>query len=147
MPLQILIGEAEVVQVADHIHVIDEDFIASNCIRGSQRVLFKTRNSSFWNNPAHEFRADFTYLDVAAAKRLLESGIKLVGVDYISVEKFNSPDHETHHLLLQNDVVILEGLDLREVAAGLYELICLPLKIAGGLGDGAPARTVLRTLV
>jgi arylformamidase len=145
LPLHSLIGEAEVVEVPEHIKVIDEDFIAANCIRGSQRVLFKTRNSSFWNNPAEGFRVDYTYLDFAAARRLVESGIKLVGIDYLSVEKFDAEKHETHHILLRNDVVILEGLDLRGVAAGFYELICLPLKIAAGRGDGAPARTILRS--
>jgi arylformamidase len=146
LPLESLIGEAEVVEVAEHIKVIDESVISANCFRGSQRVLFKTRNSSFWNNPEKGFRVDYTYIDSAAARRLVESGIKLVGIDYLSVEGFNTEKYETHHILLANNVVILEGLDLRSVPAGLYELICLPLKIAGGRGDGAPARTVLRTM-
>jgi arylformamidase len=146
MSLQILIGEAEVVEVPEDIKVIDKDFVAANCIRGAQRVLFKTRNSSFWNSPQDGFRADYTYLDSGAAERLVESGIKLVGIDYISIERFDTQSHETHHILLGNDVIVLEGLDLRAVSAGLYELICLPLKIADGAGDGAPARTVLRTL-
>lgn len=147
LSLESLIGEAEVVEVAEHIQVIDEDFIAANCISGSQRVLFKTRNSNFWNHPEEGFRVDHTYLDSAAARRLVESGIKLVGIDYLSVERFGTEKYETHHVLLRNDVVILEGLDLREVTAGFYELICLPLKIADGNGDGAPARTILRSLI
>ena len=69
-----------------------------------------------------------------------------MGIDYLSVEQFHSEKFETHLILLSNGVTILEGLDLREIAAGSYELICLPLKIAGGSGDGAPARAVLRTL-
>lgn len=146
LPLQSLIGEAEVVEVDEHIQVIDEKFILSNCIRGSQRVLFKTRNSSFWNSPEEGFRLDYTYIDPSAAARLVASGIKLVGIDYLSVEGPGTEKYETHHILLSNSVVILEGLDLRGVPAGLYELICLPLKIAEGKGDGAPARTILRTL-
>ena len=146
LPLQSLIGEAEVVEVADHIKEIDENFVAANCLRGSQRVLFKTRNSSFWNTPEEGFRLDYTYIDPTAAARLVASGIKLVGIDYLSIEGPGSEKYETHHILLSNNVVILEGLDLRSVPPGLYELICLPLKIAGGKGDGAPARTVLRTL-
>jgi arylformamidase len=146
LSLQSLIGEAEVVEVAKHIQVIDEDFVAANCIHGSQRVLFKTRNSDFWNHPEDGFRVDHTYLDSAAAMRLVNSGVKLVGIDYLSVESSETDKYETHHILLRNDVVILEGLDLREVEAGFYELICLPLKIADGMGDGAPARTVLRTM-
>ena len=146
LPLESLIGEAEVVEVADHIRVIDENFIAANCVHGSQRVLFKTRNSSFWNRPEEGFRLDYTYLDPTAATRLVASGLKLVGIDYLSIEGPDSERYETHHILLSNSVVILEGLDLRRVPSGLYELICLPLKIAEGKGDGAPARTILRTL-
>ena len=146
LPLQSLVGEAEVVEVADHIKVIDEDFIVANCNRGSQRILFKTRNSGFWNNPEEGFRVDYTYVDPSAARQLVNSGVKLVGIDYLSIERFAPEEYETHHILLSHNIVILEGLDLRKVPAGLYELICLPLKIAGGSGDGAPARTILRTL-
>jgi arylformamidase len=76
----------------------------------------------------------------------VESGVKLVGIDYLSVEKFNSERFPTHLTFLSRSVVIVEGLDLRAVPAGQYELLCLPLKIAGGSGDGAPARVILRTL-
>jgi arylformamidase len=74
---------------------------------------------------------------------LVESGVKLVGIDYLSIERFKSGDHAVHKALLSKEIVILEGLDLREVEPGDYELICLPLKYEGGEGDGAPARTVL----
>jgi arylformamidase len=73
--------------------------------------------------------------------------VKLVGIDYLSIEKFGSKDHEVHRALLSHEVVILEGLDLSEVPAGKYELICLPLRLRTNLGDGAPARAVLRTLI
>ena len=92
------------------------------------------------------FRKDFTYIAPDAAQKLVDLGVKLVGIDYLSVEKFGSEDFQTHITLLKNEVIIIEGLDLREVSAGDYELICLPLKIASGTGDGAPARTVLREL-
>jgi arylformamidase len=146
LPLESLMGEAEVVEVSDQKHVIDEYFINANCLRGSQRILFKTRNSAFWNNTEKGFREDYTYIDADAARRLVELGIKLVGIDYLSVERFNSAGFPTHHALLSRGVVILEGLDLRAVTGGVYELLCLPLKIAGGSGDGAPARVILRTL-
>jgi arylformamidase len=146
LPLDSLIGEAEVVEIGEHVKVIDETVIASHCMRGSRRVLFKTRNSSFWNNPEQGFRLDYTYIDPAAAAQLVASGIKLVGIDCLSVEGPGTEKYETHHILLSNNVVIIEGLDLRRVPSGLYELICLPLKIAEGRGDGAPARTILRTL-
>jgi arylformamidase len=146
LPLQSLIGAAQVIEVGHDIKVIDESFVASNCDPKCERVLFKTRNSLFWNDPAQGFRADYTFIDASAARLLVKTGIKLVGIDYLSVEQFQSDKFETHHILLSNNIVIVEGLDLRAVAAGSYELICLPLKIAGGHGDGAPARTILRTL-
>jgi arylformamidase len=146
LPLRSLLGKAEVIEVPDQVRVIDENFIMSKFASGSQRVLFKTRNSSFWNDLTQGFRDDYTYIEPLAARKLVESGVKLVGIDYLSVEQFKSEKFETHHILLSNNVVILEGLDLRDVAAGSYELLCLPLKIAGGSGDGAPARAILRTL-
>ena len=109
-------------------------------------VLFKTRNSAFWENPRGQFREDFTYVSPGAARALVSRGVRLVGIDYLSVEEFGSKEFETHRVLLSGGVVILEGLDLRAVAPGRYELICLPLKITAGSGDGAPARAVLRTL-
>lgn len=145
LPLESLIGEAEVVEVANDIRVIDESFVVANCSRASERILFKTRNSAFWNNSQDGFREDYTYIEPAAARLLAESGIKLVGIDYLSVEQFKSDHFGTHHALLSRGVVIVEGLDLRAVPSGFYELICLPLKIAGGSGDGAPARVILRT--
>lgn len=111
-----------------------------------ERVLFKTRNSQFWNEPKQVFRKDFTYISPETAKILVEKGIKLVGIDYLSVDKFESETFDTHLILLKNEVVILETLDLREVSAGNYEIICLPLKYLGGGGDGSPARTILRKL-
>ncbi|HEY3581993.1 MAG TPA: hypothetical protein VGK82_15665, partial [Pyrinomonadaceae bacterium] len=110
------------------------------------RVLFKTRNSAFWTRDKAEFRTDFTHLNVGAARRLVEQGVKLVGIDYLSIEKFHSQDHEVHRALLAHEVIILEGLNLSEVPAGKYELICLPLRLRSHLGDGAPARAILRTL-
>jgi arylformamidase len=146
LPLDSLVGEVEVVEVGNDIRVIDEDFVIANCARGAQRILFKTRNSAFWNDTRAGFRADYTYIHPAAARALVDSGIKLVGIDYLSVEQFQSEKFETHLTLLANGVVIVEGLDLRAITRGVYELFCLPLKIAGGSGDGAPARVILRTL-
>jgi arylformamidase len=146
LPLSALIGVAEVVEVPPEILVIDETFVSNNCNGSSERVLFKTRNSEFWARPQDGFRVDYTYINAAAAARLVWLGKKLVGIDYLSIEAFQSADFATHIELLSNGVVILEGLDLRAVPAGTYELICLPLNIAGGSGDGAPARAVLRSL-
>ena len=143
LSLEMLIGPARVVRVLDDVDEIDCDFLAGCDLDQVERVLFHTRNSNFWSEG---FRRDFTHLLPEAAQRLVEMRIKLVGTDYLSIEKFHSGHHRTHLTLLSNDVVIVEGLNLGDVAAGDYELICLPLKIADGAGDGAPARVVLRTL-
>lgn len=143
LSLDILIGRARVVRVPDDATEIDRDFLERQDLNGVERVLFHTRNSRFWNEA---FRKDFTHLLPEAAEYLVEKGIKLVGTDYLSIEQFHSGHHRTHITLLSNGVVILEGLNLSEVLDGDYELICLPLKIAGGAGDGAPARAVLRSL-
>ena len=146
LDLDVLIGEAQVIEVPDDRLTIDEEFVAASCDSGTKRVLFKTRNSAFWSGDKADFRTDFTYLELAAAQWLVEQGVKLVGIDYLSVEKFHSPDHAVHRALLSREVIILEGLNLAHVPAGKYELICLPLRLRTHLGDGAPARAVLRTL-
>jgi arylformamidase len=143
LDLNVLLGEAEVIEVPADQLAISEDFVAANCAPGTIRVLFKTRNSGLWSK---EFEKDFTYLERAAANRLVQQGVKLVGIDYLSIEKFGSKDHEVHRTLLEHEIIILEGLNLSEVPAGKYELICLPLRLRTHLGDGAPARAILRTL-
>jgi arylformamidase len=146
LPFESLIGETSVVELPSDCEVIDEKVIEAVCSDDTSRVLFKTRNSEFWSSDSAEFRTDYTYLSVDGAKRLTDIGVKLVGIDYLSIEKFHSEDFATHHLLLSRGVVIVEGLDLRGVPQGSYELICLPLRIRGGHGDGAPARAILRTM-
>ena len=145
LDLEVLIGEAEVIEVPEDIHAIDEEFVLAHCSPDAERILFKTRNSAFWSEPELQFHEDFTYLDLQAAETLVKRGMKLVGIDYLSIEKFNSPKHETHLALLSHGVVILEGLNLSDVPPGRYELICLPLRLRSSLGDGAPARVVLRS--
>ncbi len=144
--LDSLIGEALVVELPADRNQIDDEFIAANVPDDAERVLFKTRNSGFWGQEEKTFHADYVYLEPEAAHRLVEIGIKLVGIDYLSIEQFRTENHPTHLALLSEGIVILEGLDLSEVRPGHYELICLPLKIAEGTGDGAPARAVLREL-
>jgi arylformamidase len=144
LDLEKLIGDVRVVEVDADIIAISAADVKNAYLQGVERVLFKTRNSQFWNDLQQKFRKDFTYLEPEAAQELVDLGIKLVGIDYLSVEKFSSQDFATHIVLLEKEVVIIEGLDLREVPAGDYELICLPLKIISDTGDGAPARTILR---
>lgn len=146
LALEAFVGAARVIELPADVLAIDASHIAAHDLNGATRVLFKTRNSGFWKDAGGRFREDFTYLAPDGARALVERGVRLVGIDYLSVEKFESKDFGTHTTLLSNGVVILEGLDLSGVGAGVYELICLPLKIAGGSGDGAPARAILRTL-
>src|SRR6185436_3898660 len=143
LPLDVLIGPARVVRVPDDVTEIDQDFLKSCQLDSVERLIFHTRNSGLWNEG---FRKDFTHLLPEAAEQLVSQGIKLVGTDYLSIEKFRSGHHRTHLTLLSKGVVIVEGLNLTGVPDGDYELICLPMKIADGAGDGAPARVVLRTL-
>jgi arylformamidase len=143
LSLEALIGVARVVRVPDDVNEIDSDFLAGCDLNGVKRILFHTRNSSFWNEG---FRKDYTHLLPEAAAKLVELGVTLVGTDYLSIEKFHSGHHRTHLTLLSQGVIIVEGLNLSDVPAGDYELICLPLRLAEGAGDGAPARVVLRTI-
>lgn len=131
---------ADVIDRAAVARLFDATSVAS-AGHACDRVLFKTRSSGLW--PLGEFSFDYVALDEGGADELVSRGVRLVGVDYLSVER-RGGGGAVHRMLLEAGVVILEGLDLSGVAAGRYELICLPLKLAGG--DGAPARAVLRTL-
>jgi arylformamidase len=136
-----LIGPCRVIDIDKDVVAIEPEHVGD--IAGVERVLFKTRNSAFWDTPEDGFRTDFTYITPATARTLVEHGIVLVGIDYLSIEKSGSPGHPVHVALLAMETVILEGVDLRAVPAGDYELICAPLKYDGATGDGSPARTFL----
>ena len=136
-----LIGPCRVVEIAPDVVAVEPGHLPS--LEGIERLILKTRNSEFWSTPEDGFRRDFTYITHATAKLLADAGIKLIGIDYLSIEAPGSAGHPVHITLLEKEIVILEGLDLREVSAGGYQLACLPLKYVGGTGDGAPARTVL----
>lgn len=142
LELEKLVGECLVIELDKNVSEIKPEHL--NGIENVERVLFKTRNSDFWDETNKVFQTDFTYISPKAAQELVKKNIKLVGIDYLSVDKFDSTDFPTHKILLENEVVILEGLDLREISGGVYEIICLPLKYIGGAGDGSPARTILR---
>lgn len=137
-----LVGPCRVVRIPDDVVAIEPRHVGN--IAGVERILFKTRNSEFWSSPEDGFRTDFTYLVPETAAMLVENGVVLVGIDYLSIEKSGSPGHPVHVTLLEKEVVILEGVDLRAVVPGDYDLICMPLKYIGAGGDGAPARTFLR---
>jgi arylformamidase len=139
VPLDRLIGRALVVEFDPSVAAIGADHLARTDLGTHTRVLLKTRNSGY--NTERDFRPDYTYLAPDGAAYLVERGVVLVGVDYLSVEQFHSGHHRTHRTLLERQVVIVEGLALGAVAAGSYHFVCLPLRIAGI--DGAPARAVL----
>ncbi len=138
IPLSLLVGKALLVEIHG-VRQIGRKELARLPIGGEERVLIRTGNSLLWERPG--FIEDYAHLTADGAKYLLETGVRLVGIDYLSVEAFDGSG-EIHRLLLGNGVVILEGLNLDGIAAGSYELICLPLKIPGG--DGAPVRAILR---
>jgi arylformamidase len=129
LDLDALVGPAQVVEVTG-----PGDIEADSVPEGAERVLFKTRNSAAWAEEA--FYEDYSSISPECAARLVEAGVRLVGVDYLSVGSV-----ETHQTLLQAGVIAVEGLDLREIEPGGYTLICLPLKLVGS--DGAPARAIL----
>lgn len=137
IPLETLIGNCEVVDVgtADEISIP----VLQQLKFSGERVIFKTKNSFLWER--NEFSRNYTYLTMAAAEYLAARKLKLVGIDYLSIEKFDSRIPQAHLALLKAGVVILEGLNLSAVPPGKYELFCLPLNIKDG--DGAPARAVL----
>ncbi|MEY4167475.1 MAG: hypothetical protein RIR52_1299 [Acidobacteriota bacterium] len=140
LPLETLIGPCRVLDTGE-IPVITADWLSTQPIEGVTRLLFRTTNSRFWREES-TFQTNFVHVEPAAARLLVACGVRLVGIDYLSIEKFDFDLPETHLALLGNGVIIVEGLDLGAVAPGDYELICLPLKIRDG--DGAPARVVLR---
>src|SRR5262245_26573216 len=107
-----------------------------------ERLVLKTANSALWSRA--RFVADYQALTLDAARALVESGVGLVAIDYLSIEPFGAPGHPVHRCLLEAGVVVLEGLDLSRIEPGRYELCCLPLRIRDG--DGAPARALLRPL-
>lgn len=137
-----LVGPCRVIAVPEDVIAIEPEHVGD--INGVERVIFKTQNSRFWSEPECGFRTDFSYITPTTARLLADSGIVLVGIDYLSIEKSGSPGHPVHVTLLEKEIVILEGVDLREVPPGDYELICAPLKYDGATGDGSPARTFLR---
>ncbi len=139
LPLDALVGPAYVAEFSGNTHITAADLDSMAIPADCQRLLFKTRNSGFWVDP--EFHTDFIALAPDAARKLTELGMWLVGIDYLSIERFRARPHEVHETLLASGVVILEGVDLRRVTAGSYFLVCAPLTVVGA--EGAPARAFL----
>jgi arylformamidase len=142
VPLDACVGPAVVVDASEVEGTIDAAAIARLAIPDdAERILFRGRNSELWAEPT--FQTTFIGVSADGAAALVERGVRLVGIDYLSIAPFGDPT-ATHRTLLEAGVVIVEGLDLREVRAGRYDLICLPILIPGS--DGAPARAMLRRI-
>ncbi len=140
LDLNLLIGPAYVADLSQAGRFISaRELQAAHIPQAAERLLLKTHNAELWDKPG--FQEDFVGLGEDAAQWLLNHGVKLVGIDYLSIEPFGSTNHPVHHLLLDARVIIIEGINLREVQPGTYELVCLPVKLQGA--EGAPARVVL----
>jgi len=141
LDIGMLTGRAYVLHVDDHVDLITKEVVENSVIPPrTKRVLFKTRNSKLWNDGHTDFETRYVAIDPEAAELLIQRGVKLVGVDYLSVAAFTDTI-PTHEVFLRAGVIIVEGLNLSKVSQGRYTMYCLPLKIGGV--DGAPARAIL----
>jgi len=140
LPLDATIGPARVIPIA-HPQAILPAELEAHRLRAGERVLFRTRNSErCWND--NRFVEDFVYIRAAAAQFLVQRQVRTVGIDYLSVGGYAHDGVETHRILLGAGIWLIEGLNLAAVSPGSYDMICLPLRVAGA--DGAPARAILR---
>ena len=141
LPLDVLTGACRVVSFPDDVDAVSAAALdAADIPPGTERLLLRTRNVRLWRESPHTFRRDFVAVTADGAEWLVAHGVKLVGVDYLSVAPFDAPV-PTHQILLRAGVVIVEGVNLLDVPAGDYTLYCLPLKLRGA--EGAPARAIL----
>lgn len=141
LPLDVLTGPCYVVQLPDGVEALTSEALDGISLPdGVKRILFGTSNSRIWSRGETRFQEDFVAVTKDGAEWLVEHGIQLVGVDYLSVAPYGE-SVPTHRVLLLAGVVVVEGLDLSVVPRGFYDLYCLPLKLLGA--DGAPARVVL----
>jgi arylformamidase len=140
MPLDATVGRARVIEIADRTSIKREE-LAGHAISAGERILLKTVNSEHaWDSD--QFKEDFVFIAQDGARYLAEQRVLSVGVDYLSVGGFRQDGLETHQALLAAGIWIIEGLNLKGVTPGDYELACLPLKLIGS--EGAPARAILR---
>ena len=144
VPLEPLIGPARVIDIPDAVQSIDAAELNRHNWKGTPRVIFRTRSSLRGWMKSSTFHHDFAYIAPDAAQLLADAGVQLVGIDYISAEKFGAPAPRTHRILLGKGIPIVEGLVLETVTPGDYFLVVLPMKVAGH--EGAPARAILQKL-
>jgi len=140
IPLKDLIGRVYLLHLPDVNSINAKILEQSEIPPRTRRILFKTRNSKLWMRGEKSFQSDFVAITSDGAQYLVDRGVKLVGVDYLSVAPYVDTT-TTHQILLAHGVVVVEGLDLSGVSQGRYTMYCLPLKVVGV--EGAPARTIL----
>jgi arylformamidase len=141
LDLSALNGPAQVVALPNAGPTLSAaDLRGAGVVSGVERVLLKTSNSQYWTQPNLPFQTGFTALAPDGAEYLVQCGVRLVGIDYLSIAPFRN-SVPVHRTLLGAEVVVLEGVDLSAVPAGTYQLYCLPVKLGGS--DGAPARAIL----
>jgi arylformamidase len=139
LPLELMLGRTRVVEISSRSGIGAEQ-LAELDLSDDVRILFKTSNSKLW--ASRDFHTDYIGVTTSGAEHLIAHGVKVVGVDYLSVEEFKKPGAPAHHVLLGGGAIVIEGLNLRDVEPGVYDMLCLPLRVVGA--DGAPARVVLR---
>ncbi len=142
LPLEPFIGRVRVIDIPDSVQSINAAELNRHQWRNAERVVFRTRSSARGWMRSSTFHRDFAFIAPDAAQLLADSGVRLVGIDYISAEKFGAPAPLTHRILLGKGIPIVEGLALETVSAGDYDLVVLPMKVGGH--EGAPARAVMR---
>ncbi len=140
LSLDVLIGPALVVDARGRGHVTANVLETLVIPPGVQRLLLHTDNSAIWQRGEMAFVEQFTAITADGAQWLVDHGIRLVGIDYLSVGSFDD-GIPTHQILLDAGVIAVEGLNLSAIEPGDYQLICLPIKLGGS--DGAPCRAVL----
>ena len=142
--LENLTGEVLVVVIDEAVDVITDQVLENHfqlgLLKQAKKVLFKTRNSKLWETHHKEFQQNFVGIDASGAQFLSQLNLELIGIDYLSIAPFNDTK-QPHEILLSNDIILLEGIDLSLVPYGIYDLVCLPLKIPDC--EGAPARVIL----
>ncbi len=138
-----LIGDVYVLETYGARSITRKHFETASIPKNCKRLILKTDNQVYWNNNITEFQEDFCSIDISGALWLVENSFQLIGIDYLSIQRFNDGP-EIHTILLDSGMVIVETLNLKYVNQGLYELICLPLNLDGF--EGSPARVLLKRI-
>jgi len=137
LDLEVFYGKARIIEVENEQKITAEFLKKVGDL--PERILFKTRNSQLYNKKS--FTPDYVYIDSEAAKYISQFPVKLIGIDYLSIDKYQDTSKDAHKILLSKGIVLLEGIILTEVDEGNYQIACFPIKIKGV--EAAPCRAVL----